>query len=191
VTQIRRLTKEYFNQAEFRTLWYRMSQFADVESQLQGCLEVRESGIILPRGSEQTHFRWIKQLVDPIAHAKAMILLQRTQELSKEDWGALTRGVCEKFGETEYFDLLRRHDENLPKPHTQEAPVFMRTNILLAAIKEEEKSGREDWESRIPRMVEMLQTNDLSGLSALLKELKPDTADRRKMSIVSRKQVRA
>jgi hypothetical protein len=85
VTQIKRLTKEYFNQAEFRTLWFRMREFADVESQLQGRLEVRESGIILPRGSEQMYFRWIKSLVDPLAHTREMILLQRTQELSKED----------------------------------------------------------------------------------------------------------
>jgi hypothetical protein len=30
--QIKRLTKEYFDQAEFRALWYRMSQFADVQT---------------------------------------------------------------------------------------------------------------------------------------------------------------
>jgi hypothetical protein len=68
------------------------------------------------------------------------------------------------------LDLLRRHDENLPKARAQETTTFVRTNILLAAIKEEEKSGREDWESRIPKMIETLQTNDLSGLTELLKE---------------------
>jgi hypothetical protein len=183
VAQIKRLTKEYFNQAEFRTLWYRMSQFADVESQLRSRLEVRESGIVLPRGDEQTYFRWVTQ-------PKALILLQRTQEISKEDWNTLKQGACERFGEKEYLDLLRKHDESLPRIRAQEAPTFVKTNVLLAAIKEEEKGGREDWESKIPRTIELLRTNAVSELTELLHELKREAADRRKMSVVSRTQAR-
>jgi hypothetical protein len=122
--QVKRLTTEYFDQAEFRALWYRMSQFTDVESQLRGRLEMRELGIVLPKGSEQKYFKWMKSLTDPLMHAKAMILLKRTQELSKDDWDTLRATACERFGSETYLALLRRQDEILPRHKSQEAPTL-------------------------------------------------------------------
>jgi hypothetical protein len=117
VTQTKRLTKEYFNQEEFRTLWNRLSQFTDVESQLYGRLEARKTGIILPHGDEQTYCRWVKSLAEPKAYAKALILLQRTQEISKETWNMLKQEACATFGGREYREFLRNHDELMPKTH--------------------------------------------------------------------------
>jgi hypothetical protein len=60
VTQMRRLSKELFNQGEYKTLWCRLSQFADVESQRKGRLEARELGFVLPKGCEKKYFRWVE-----------------------------------------------------------------------------------------------------------------------------------
>jgi hypothetical protein len=76
--QIKRLTKESFDQSEFRTFWSRLCQFSDISMQLQGRLESREMGITLPKGSDRTYFKWVKSLTNPKERAKAMILLQRT-----------------------------------------------------------------------------------------------------------------
>jgi hypothetical protein len=62
-------------------------------------------------------------------------------------------------------------------------------NTLLAAIKEEEKGGREDWESRIPGTLETLQNNSSLEMVKLFQELNLNVADRRKMTLDSRKQV--
>jgi hypothetical protein len=73
-----------------------------------------------------------------------MILLKRTQELSENDWEALKDLACEKFGKEEYLDLLGRHEESLPRTQLQETPMFMRKNLVLAALKKEENGGRGD-----------------------------------------------
>jgi hypothetical protein len=121
VSQMKRLTTEYFNQAEFRTLWDRISQFADVESQLRGRLEAREFGMVLPQGCERTYFRWIRSLSDPTAHTRAMTLLQRTREISKEDWKTLKSVACEQFGEKHVWnfldDMMMISQNPVPKRH--------------------------------------------------------------------------
>jgi hypothetical protein len=87
--------------------------------------------------------------------------------------------------------LLRNQDELTPKTQAQETPIFLKTNILLATIREEEKGGREDWEFNIPRTPELLEANATAELTELLHELKPDSEDRKKMSAVTRKQINA
>jgi hypothetical protein len=67
--------------------------------------------------------------------------------------------------------------------------VFLRKNILLAAIREEEKGGREDWETKIPRTIELLQSNTSSEMLELLHELNLNIVDRQKMTISSQNQI--
>jgi hypothetical protein len=189
VKQIKRLIKEYFNQFEAQTLWNKLSQQTEVATQLRARLSARESGFILPHGDEDVYCRWVRSLADPKARAHAMILLQRTQELPKEPWSILKQDACTQFGEKEFQDLLRAHDDSIPKPKAQEAPIFLKTNIILAAIREEEKGSREGWESKIPRTLELLETDATDELTKLLQELKPDSEERKKMSRTTRARI--
>jgi hypothetical protein len=84
VQPVKCTTKEFFNQEEYRTLWCQMHT-EDLEQQLRNRLEARELGLFLPHSDERLYFKWLRQLSDPAEHARAMILLQRTQELKKAD----------------------------------------------------------------------------------------------------------
>jgi hypothetical protein len=79
-------TKEFFDQQWYRTPWRRMNMFDDVESQLKNRLEGKELGLSLPSGNEKMHHKSLKHIDAPEEHARAMVLLQRTQELSEQDW---------------------------------------------------------------------------------------------------------
>jgi hypothetical protein len=69
-------TKEFFNRDENRTLSCRLGNR----------LEARELGLPLSHGHAWMYFKWLKHMRDPVDHARAMVLLQRTQELSRSDW---------------------------------------------------------------------------------------------------------
>jgi hypothetical protein len=171
VKQIKRLTKEYFDQSEFRTLWSRLCQVSDISMQLQGKLELREIGITLPKGSDRTYFKRVKSLTNPKERAKAMILLQRTQELPKEDWDVLRKLTEDQFGKEEFGQLLKMEDAETPKPKAQEAPTFWRKNLILAALRREESGGSCDWEERIPRMLDLIRSGSTHEAANVMKEL--------------------
>jgi hypothetical protein len=118
-----------------------------------------------------------------------MFILQRTRDISKEDWNTLKSVACDRFGKKEYLELLKYHDDDLPKPRSQEAPVFAKKNLLLAAMKAEEVGGREEWESRIPKVIETVQNNTPLEMMMLFQELNMNVADRRKMTANARDQI--
>jgi hypothetical protein len=168
---MRRLTKEYFDHAEFRILWLRMSRYTDIQVQLQGRLDMREAGIILPKESGQRYINWARSLKQPEERAKALIMLQRTQGLLKEDWEALKAEAEKQFGSQRFLELLREQDVVIAKPKAQEAPTFWRKNLIVAAMKKEESGGDHNWNEQIPRVIDMLRSGSSSEITTLMKEL--------------------
>jgi hypothetical protein len=179
VQTVTQVTKEFFNQDECRTLWCRMGILDDVEQQLRNRVEMKEVGLSFPHGDEQMYSRWLKCLSDPEDHAKAMVLLQRTQEIPKSDRKMLRNEAGKRFGEDKYDKLLRTMDDMRAPLTTPKSPTVGKQNILLAALKDEKKAGGLDWEQQVPQIIRSLRSGYHYISERLSKQLTPDLEGQR------------
>jgi hypothetical protein len=180
IQPVKRTTKEYFNQEECRTLWCQLDT-EDLEQQLRNRLEARELGLFLPHSDERLYFKWLKQLSDPAEHSRAMILLQRTQELKKAEWEALHKDAISRLGKGIYL-LSLEEVGNLLAPILRPLNASVGPqNILLAALKEEENGGGTRLEDQISEIVRSLRSGDSDSMISILKGLVPHSEEARKM----------
>jgi hypothetical protein len=157
IAAVRSTTKEFFNQEEYRTLWWGMSS-DDAEQQFRNRLEALELGLSLPPADERMYFKWLKQISDPAERAKAMVLLQRTQELTKSDWEALRADAIARFGSVQYAQMLEEVGNTMNPIPRPVAPPVGPQNILLAALKAEENRGGEGLEDQIPNIIQSIRS---------------------------------
>jgi hypothetical protein len=150
-----------------------MSMFSDMESQLQGRSEAKDVGISIPKGNDETYVKWLKHMESPGGHARAMILLQRTWELDKQDWLKIRDMECRKFGEESYMEPLRKRGSVITRAPIPEEKSFDRKNTLMAAIKAEERGRDRRWEDQISHIIESPKSNDPQEMMMLMKELRP------------------
>jgi hypothetical protein len=158
-----------------------MSLFDDVESQPRNRLEAKEFGLSLPRGNEKMHFKWSKSIEAPEEHARAMVLLQGTQELSKQDWEPLCMKACNHFGEDRHARMLKENDSTTAPLEHPKSSLFGRQDVLSTAIKARESGGGLDWEERIPQVIDSLHSGDPDEMIKLLRELAPEQEEQREM----------
>jgi hypothetical protein len=128
--EIHKWTKEFFDQAEYRELWHRLSMFTNLDVQLESRLTAKAEGILLPTGNDGKFCKRLKRATYPEEHARMMILLQRTQSMNIIQWRECREAAYERFGCERYKELLKQRDESTQKIRTQDTPMFTKKSCL-------------------------------------------------------------
>jgi hypothetical protein len=127
---------------------------------------------------------WLKATQDAEEHAGVIVLLERTQELDRRVWLSARKASCLEFVEDVYMPLLQIRDEITLRVDISTQKSLDRKGTLLAAMKPEERGGDAEWEAMIPRAVISLRSAGPEELALLLRELLPNSEDRRKVRLI-------